>query len=55
MNSSQLQTAGQGLWMVGCVAFAISAIRADDPFALVGSVLFAVGIVAFLITIRRGE
>jgi len=41
------------LWTIGSAAFIVSALRADDPFALAGSILFFVGIIFFSVPLFR--
>ncbi|MCP3936322.1 MAG: hypothetical protein GY708_13230 [Actinomycetia bacterium] len=55
MSEHRFNVAGQWLWLIGCGAFFASAVRAGDPLAAVGSALFAVGVVLFLVPIHRSR
>ncbi len=45
----QYDLAGYGLWVVGVLFFLASSIRSGDPLALVGSIMFLVGIVLVMV------
>ena len=49
----RLELAGWGLWLLALGFFVVSGVRNDDPWTVAGSVIFAVGIVLFLIPILR--
>lgn len=47
---------GCGLWVLGSLGFLITGIRSGDAFAIIGSLLFIVGIAMFAMPwLARGQ
>lgn len=44
---------GYGLWLVGCVLFALVAVDNDDWRSFAASVLFLIGVIAVMVPMAR--
>lgn len=49
----RLELTGWLLWLAGVGFFTVSGLRNDDPWTVIGSILFGVGIVCLLIPLLR--
>lgn len=55
VSTNSMNIWGQLLWLAGCGTFFTSAWRGDDPWVAVGSLLFAIGILFFLVPLIRNR